>query len=156
VGPGAGSPTDVDDHRWSPLVSPPGDFAATRRIKVVCTIGPATAERIVALAGAGIDVARINFSHGTPESHQLDGDASLRPESARYPARRRRLRRRRPGRMSSAPEQLRGGSHDRGGVDPGVGQLLLRGRRTGHVRDGEAAHPGRHAIVGERGENCLS
>jgi pyruvate kinase len=50
-------------------VSPPGDFAATRRIKVVCTIGPATAERIVALAGAGMDVARINFSHGTPESH---------------------------------------------------------------------------------------
>jgi pyruvate kinase len=69
MSPVAGSPMDLDDRPWSPLVSPPGDFAATRRTKVVCTIGPATAERIVALAGAGMDVARINFSHGTPESH---------------------------------------------------------------------------------------
>jgi pyruvate kinase len=49
-------------------MSPPG-VATTRRTKMICTIGPATARRIPALAAAGMDVARINFSHGTPASH---------------------------------------------------------------------------------------
>jgi pyruvate kinase len=40
------------------------------RTKLVCTIGPATAERIGELVAAGMDVARINFSHGTPEEHK--------------------------------------------------------------------------------------
>ena len=40
-----------------------------RRTKLICTIGPATARRIEALATAGMDVARINLSHGTPASH---------------------------------------------------------------------------------------
>jgi pyruvate kinase len=42
-----------------------------RRTKIVCTLGPATAseERIEALMHAGMDVARINFSHGTQEEH---------------------------------------------------------------------------------------
>jgi pyruvate kinase len=40
------------------------------RTKLVCTIGPATAERIGDLVAAGMDVARINFSHGTPEEHK--------------------------------------------------------------------------------------
>ena len=42
-----------------------------RRTKIVCTLGPATAsaERIEALIRAGIDVARINFSHGTLAEH---------------------------------------------------------------------------------------
>ena len=47
----------------------PADIAASRRTKLVCTIGPASAERIAALAAAGMDVARINLSHGTPASH---------------------------------------------------------------------------------------
>ena len=47
----------------------PVDFVATRRTKIICTIGPATARLIRALAMAGMDVARINFSHGTPASH---------------------------------------------------------------------------------------
>jgi pyruvate kinase len=44
----------------------------TRRAKIVCTIGPATAtlERITALVEAGMDVARLNFSHGTHEHHE--------------------------------------------------------------------------------------
>jgi pyruvate kinase len=50
-------------------MSPAGDVTATRRTKLICTIGPATARRIPALAAAGMDVARINFSHGTPASH---------------------------------------------------------------------------------------
>src|SRR5262249_39503668 len=42
-----------------------------RRTKIVCTLGPTTAseERIEALVRAGMDVARINFSHGTQAEH---------------------------------------------------------------------------------------
>lgn len=42
-----------------------------RRTKIVCTLGPATAtaERIGHLVRAGMDVARLNFSHGTQEDH---------------------------------------------------------------------------------------
>ncbi len=40
------------------------------RTKLVCTIGPASAERIGELVAAGMDVARINFSHGTPDEHK--------------------------------------------------------------------------------------
>ena len=41
------------------------------RTKVVCTIGPAssTPEALRALMLAGLDVARVNFSHGTHEQH---------------------------------------------------------------------------------------
>ena len=44
----------------------------TRRAKIVCTIGPATAspERLRALIDAGMDVARLNFSHGTHADHE--------------------------------------------------------------------------------------
>src|SRR5215211_5532594 len=43
----------------------------TRRAKIVCTIGPATAtpERPRGLVDAGMDVARLNFSHGTHDDH---------------------------------------------------------------------------------------
>ncbi|WP_028047792.1 pyruvate kinase [Cellulomonas sp. URHE0023] len=43
-----------------------------RRAKIVCTIGPATesAEQIQALVDAGMDVARLNRSHGDTEVHQ--------------------------------------------------------------------------------------
>lgn len=40
------------------------------RTKLVCTIGPASAELIGELVAAGMDVARVNFSHGTPEDHR--------------------------------------------------------------------------------------
>ncbi|MEJ5252214.1 MAG: pyruvate kinase [Chthonomonadetes bacterium] len=42
-----------------------------RCTKIVCTIGPSSAspERLRALVEAGMDVARLNFSHGTHESH---------------------------------------------------------------------------------------
>src|SRR5690348_4346055 len=44
-----------------------------RRTKIVCTLGPASAsaERIEALIRAGMDVARINFSHGTQAEHAI-------------------------------------------------------------------------------------
>jgi pyruvate kinase len=42
-----------------------------RRAKIVCTVGPATAteERLTALVEAGMDVARLNFSHGERSEH---------------------------------------------------------------------------------------
>ncbi|HZW43210.1 MAG TPA: pyruvate kinase [Dermatophilaceae bacterium] len=43
-----------------------------RRAKIVCTLGPATAsmERIRELVDAGMDVARLNLSHGTYPEHE--------------------------------------------------------------------------------------
>jgi pyruvate kinase len=43
-----------------------------RRAKIVCTLGPATStpERIRALVDAGMDVARLNLSHGTHADHE--------------------------------------------------------------------------------------
>ncbi len=43
-----------------------------RRAKIICTLGPASSsrERIRALVEAGMDVARLNFSHGTHETHR--------------------------------------------------------------------------------------
>ncbi|MDQ3150150.1 MAG: pyruvate kinase, partial [Chloroflexota bacterium] len=35
------------------------------RTKLVCTIGPATEDRAEELVAAGMDIARLNFSHGT-------------------------------------------------------------------------------------------
>lgn len=42
------------------------------RTKIICTIGPAvdTFEKMVALVEAGMDVARLNFSHGSYEEHE--------------------------------------------------------------------------------------
>ncbi len=43
-----------------------------RRAKIVCTLGPASDEReaILELLDAGMNVARLNFSHGTHEDHR--------------------------------------------------------------------------------------
>ena len=47
-------------------------FHAMRRTKIICTIGPAVDDprRISALVEAGMDVARLNFSHGTADDHR--------------------------------------------------------------------------------------
>lgn len=43
-----------------------------RRTKIVATLGPATnsRDRIAALIDAGMNVARLNFSHGSPDEHR--------------------------------------------------------------------------------------
>jgi len=51
-----------------------------RKTKIVCTIGPAseTEEMIEKLCLAGMNVARLNFSHGTHEEHKIKIDAIKR------------------------------------------------------------------------------
>ena len=45
---------------------------APRKTKIICTIGPASAgvERLTNLMNAGMDVARLNFSHGSHADHR--------------------------------------------------------------------------------------
>src|SRR5713101_84586 len=47
-------------------------LVSQRRAKIVCTLGPASRapERVRALVEAGMDVARLNFSHGTADEHR--------------------------------------------------------------------------------------
>jgi pyruvate kinase len=53
-----------------------------RRTKIVATLGPATssAEKIVGLMEAGVNVFRLNFSHGNREMHKSNIDL-IREES---------------------------------------------------------------------------
>lgn len=61
-----------------------------RRTKIVCTLGPATSSEnnIKALIKAGMDVARLNFSHGTQAEHKarLDIIRKASDEAGRYVA----------------------------------------------------------------------
>ena len=47
-----------------------------RKTKIVCTLGPASTsyDQIKKMAMAGMNVARINMSHGTYEEHQVRVD----------------------------------------------------------------------------------
>jgi pyruvate kinase len=45
-----------------------------RRTKIVATIGPASSGRIDELIGAGMDAARLNFSHGTHDDHARNAE----------------------------------------------------------------------------------
>ncbi len=60
--------------RFSAAGPPTGDARSWRRTKLVCTIGPASAGRIPEFVAAGMDVARINFSHGTPAAHAAQAE----------------------------------------------------------------------------------
>jgi pyruvate kinase len=58
--------------------------AVARRSKIVCTLGPASdAPRVLArMIAAGMDVARLNFSHGSATEHRARAEA-VRRESRR-------------------------------------------------------------------------
>ena len=60
----------------------------TRRTKIVATIGPASAtpETLAALIEAGMDGARLNFSHGTHDDHARTRAARPRGGGGRGPA----------------------------------------------------------------------
>jgi len=47
-----------------------------KRTKIICTLGPSTnsVEKIVELIHAGMDIARLNFSHGTHADHKASID----------------------------------------------------------------------------------
>ena len=62
------------------MISDPNIF---RKTKIVCTIGPASgsAQMIEKLALAGMNVARLNFSHGTYEQHAARIEAIRRVSS---------------------------------------------------------------------------
>jgi pyruvate kinase len=49
----------------------------SRRAKIVCTLGPATSSpgQITALVAAGLDVARLNMSHGDHDTHRAAYEA---------------------------------------------------------------------------------
>jgi pyruvate kinase len=49
-----------------------------RQTQLICTIGPASVERVDALVGAGMDVGRINLSHGSAASHRVAASAIRR------------------------------------------------------------------------------
>ena len=55
-----------------------------RRARIVATLGPASAspEMVLALATAGVDVFRLNFSHGSHENHQAACEAVRHAEQA--------------------------------------------------------------------------
>src|SRR4051794_12616172 len=54
---------------FSPLA--PHITATTRKAKIVCTVGPVSNTEVVLrdLMRFGMDVARLNFSHGSHEEH---------------------------------------------------------------------------------------
>jgi len=63
-------------------ISKPTVILMPRSTKVVATLGPASSEKSVLerMIGAGVDVVRFNFSHGTAEDHL--GRAKLVREAA--------------------------------------------------------------------------
>ena len=55
---------------------------ARRRTKIVATIGPASVGRVDDLVAVGMDLARLNFSHGAPADHEAAAQA-VRDAAAR-------------------------------------------------------------------------
>src|SRR5690348_18014604 len=53
------------------FAKPSTTTAESRHAKIVCTLGPATdnSEVLAALLNAGMDIARLNFSHGSHSEH---------------------------------------------------------------------------------------
>src|SRR5207249_1917979 len=59
----------MSENSSAPLCSP--ETAPLRRAKIICTLGPScnTEAAIRGLLQVGMDVARLNFSHGKHEDH---------------------------------------------------------------------------------------
>ena len=107
-----------------------------RRTKIVATIGPASVDRVDELVEAGMDVARINFSHGTPADHETAARA-VRAAAARA------------GRPVAVMVDLAGPKVRLGRLPPGGAALvtgatftLRRGTETGDARGAATNHDG--------------
>jgi pyruvate kinase len=100
-----------------------------RKTKIVCTLGPATEsyEVLNRLAAEGMDVARLNFSHGTHEYHAatIDRLKRLRAET---------------GRNIGILQDLRGPKIRTGDL-PADGICLKKGDRMRLVVDDGSLHP---------------
>lgn len=126
----------------------------TRRLrsaKIVATLGPSssTNERIRALFEAGVDVFRLNFSHGTHEDHQARFAAIRSIESA-------------TGRPIGILADLQGpklrlGTFTEGRVDLAVGQPFRvdLDRQPGDCSRAPLRIP-KSSMRCARGPNCLS
>ena len=122
-----------------------------RRTKIVCTIGPASSgpPELDRLAGAGMDVARLNFSHGTHAEH-AEAIARIRQSEERW------------GRTVAILQDLQGpkirlGTFGDGGgarVDlvPGAPFTLTANPVTGTAERASVTHPEylREVRVGDR------
>jgi pyruvate kinase len=117
-----------------------------RRTRIVCTIGPSSASAHVlrAMVQAGMDVARLNFSHGDPDTHRAAAKAVR--EAAEE-----------AGRPVALLGDLQGPKIRTGAVD-GTFQRLVRGRQV--ILEGvPPSGQGRSASVstspGERGRDAF-
>ena len=136
-----------------------------RRTKIVATIGPASRdpEVMVRMLEAGMDVARLNFSHGTLRRARRDGEAAARRRRAGGPPARnppgpprpqaahrvagRRCGRAEAGRAGDAHVRQRGDRRQpavldplgRAGQRPGAGRGRLPRRRRGAAAGGGRA-----------------
>lgn len=65
-------PVNVGEQTSSHGIQPASNISSRRKTKIVCTIGPSTSSRemIWKLAQSGMNVARLNMSHGDHKSHQ--------------------------------------------------------------------------------------
>ena len=116
----------------------PTDDRDRRRAKIVCTLGPATSsdEQVARLVEAGMDIARLNFSHGDRADHKRV-----------YHAVRSRGRQLRSGRRH--PRRPAGPEDPAGPVRRRSGQLADRGERPDHRRRrGRHPRPGLHHLQG--------
>ncbi|MGA8922018.1 MAG: pyruvate kinase, partial [Candidatus Dormiibacterota bacterium] len=59
-------------------------MSVVRRTRIVCTIGPSSASPGVvrSMVQAGMDVARLNFSHGDPDTHRRAAETVREAASA--------------------------------------------------------------------------
>jgi len=96
-------------------------MSAIRRTRIVCTIGPSSASPTVlkAMIHAGMDVARLNFSHGDASTHR-EAAANVREAAAAA------------GRPVAILGDLQGPKIRTGPVD-GTFQRLVRGRQVALV-----------------------